>query len=75
MALEEHVWRFLASCVVMIPMERAGLLPCAFRYCQTLAPHQCPKGDVVSSCRPSLWASIRLLVRKRQVVTPCSHEQ
>lgn len=27
MALEEHVWRCLASCVVMILLERAGLLP------------------------------------------------
>lgn len=27
MALEEHVWSCLASCVVMILLERAGLLP------------------------------------------------
>lgn len=34
MALEEHVWRFLASYyVVMMPMERAGLLPYGLRYC------------------------------------------
>lgn len=63
--------------LVMIPREKAGLL-CGLRYGQTwvrlwtLVPNQCPKGDVVGSHLPSLWASIPLFAREGQVVNdPC----
>lgn len=35
---------------------------------QALVPNQYPKGDVVGSRLPSLWASIPLFAREGQVV-------